>query len=259
MIRVGVALATIVAVVVTSAVRPAEAACSTQHEVDQISGAYVTTVVCHGRTEKDDGGAGPGPGGPSHLEPRLRADDDLGACLDSVRVPGPPDPHANDLGVLDSILAVVPPCPAAGLGRVRPVTVATGFWARTPLAKPEPVIDPHEPVTGRDAFLVVGADLRPTIRHDTPLGPLVISAVGQPSVAWGDGSVSSGEPGKEGGVHPDGAIRHVYERRGPVTLTVTVTWRATWSLAGESGSLPSLRTTGRVALTVREVQAVLTG
>jgi hypothetical protein len=235
-------------------------ACSSHHAVDPASGAYLSVVVCDTRTGGGGGGAvAPTQPGPSHIEPLLRSDDELGACISPVRRPGAADPHANDLGVLDAILSVVPPCAGADLGRVRPVSLASEAWIRTPLAPPKPTLSPAEPVTGRDAYLAVGTLLRPTFTHATPLGTLTITAIGQPTVAWGDGATTTAAVGDAGGPHPTGDIRHVYERRGPVHATVTVTWRATWSLAGEGGNLPALRTFAAFDTTVREIQAVVTG
>jgi len=138
-----------------------------------------------------------------------------------------------------------------------PSTLATEFWRVTPFPVPRPSLNPTNPITGLDAFLSLQADLRPSFTHDTPLGPLVVNGVGTPTIRWGDGSVTTGPRGYAGAPYPDGKLVHQYIDRCVGTLEVTVSWSASWSLAGDSGSLSGLTTTARLPLRTEEIQAVI--
>ena len=122
---------------------------------------------------------------------------------------------------------------------------------------PKPSLNPTNPITGLDAYLSLQADLRPGFTHQTPLGPLTVSAVGTPTIRWGDGSVTTGARGDAGAPYPDGTLTHQYIDRCLGTLEVTVAWTASWSLAGDDGSLSGLSTTARLPLRTEEIQAVI--
>jgi hypothetical protein len=144
-------------------------------------------------------------------------------------------------------------------GPARSGSVVSDEAMRTAMPQPVPTIGPAEPVTGLDAYLTVGASLEVVHAQATPRGELTMRAVGQATIEWGDGETTTAPVGDPGGPYPAGRIRHVYERRGPVEIRVTVAWRATWSVGGASGALPVLRTRAALTTTVREIQAVITG
>jgi len=137
-------------------------------------------------------------------------------------------------------------------------TFAFEFWRNTPLPVPNPSLNPTKPVTGLDAYLSLQADLRPSFTHQTPIGPLTVSAVGTPTVRWGDGSVTKVTRGYAGGPYPNGKLTHQYIDRCSGTLEVTVSWTARWSLAGDGGTLSGLSTRAQMALLTEEIQAVIT-
>lgn len=88
------------------------------------------------------------------------------------------------------------------------------------------------------------------------LGPLSITATSSYTVNWGDGT-TTGPHSTSGGNYPDGDITHVYRDAETVDITVTQSWTAQWSLAGQSGTITGLSSSGDLPnFVVREVQAV---
>ena len=143
---------------------------------------------------------------------------------------------------------------------VTPALLASTFWGQVTLPAPRPKVGPGRAIVGRDTFLEGAVDLRPTYTRATPLGSLTLSVTGTLHVTWGDGAATTAAPGESGGPYPGGAVRHVYTRRGTVTVGVEATWTATWSLAGQGGTLTGLTTDGALPnLPVEEIQAVATG
>jgi len=129
-----------------------------------------------------------------------------------------------------------------------PSTLAVQFWRSSTLPSPKPSLNPANPITGLDAYLSLQADLRPSFTHPTPLGTLSISAVGTPTIRWGDGGVTRGAPGDSGAPYPQGTLIHQYIDRCVGVLGVSVAWTASWSLAGDSGSLAGMTTSAEVAI-----------
>lgn len=125
------------------------------------------------------------------------------------------------------------------------------------LPQPQPNVDPGYAVTGLKAYLETGNRTSHTFDPiDTVLGPLRISATSSYTVNWGDGSVT-GPYDTNGGKYPDGTITHVYQDAETVDITVTQNWTAQWSLAGQSGTIGGLQSSGELpGFEVREVQAV---
>lgn len=124
------------------------------------------------------------------------------------------------------------------------------------LPEPQPNVDPGYAVTGLRAYLETGNSTThtfPTI--STVLGPLSISATSTYTVNWGDGT-TTGPHSTSGGKYPNGTITHVYGNTGVVDITVTQNWTATWSLAGQSGTISGLSSSGTIDdFVVREIQA----
>lgn len=153
-----------------------------------------------------------------------------------------------------------PPCPtsepAAGVADT-PGAFAARFWERIPMPTPDPRIAPGWAIVGKLAYLETNGVTQKTYSSDSPFGPLNIVATGRYYVDWGDGD-TSGPHGSEGRSWPDGQITHAYQWAGTYDVVVTERWTATWSLAGQSGVLRELRTTGRIDdFPAREIQAVI--
>ena len=124
------------------------------------------------------------------------------------------------------------------------------------LPSPKPSVDPGYAVTGLRAYLETGNSVTHTFEPiGTVLGPLSISASSTYTVDWGDGT-TTGPHSSSGGKYPDGDITYVYRDVGTVDITVTQNWTATWSLAGQSGTISGLVSSGDLEdFDVREVQA----
>lgn len=138
-----------------------------------------------------------------------------------------------------------------------PEEVALEFWRQVQLPAPAPAIAPGFAITGKTAYLESNAQPTAPFRFDTPLGPLQIDASAQLSVDWGDGRGPVAYDSL-GGPWPDGEVTNVYGDAGVVDVVVTQDWTARWSVAGATGTLGGLRTTGTIpGFEVREVQAVI--
>lgn len=180
---------------------------------------------------------------------------------------GPANPTPNARVTVWLATKHLPPCPPAAAAkgpppRPSPAQIALHYWRTIPLPVPHPAVPPGYAVTGKTAYLVTGGTVDPgEYRFATPLGPLTITATGYYLVDWGDGTSPTWTgPYPENGVAwPDGMITHVYDQVASVTLAVHEVWRATWTLAGDRGTLTGLATNGAIAgLPVRQIQAVIT-
>lgn len=135
--------------------------------------------------------------------------------------------------------------------------VARRYWERIPLPKPQPAIAPGRAITGKLAYLETRGETTRTYTNATVFGSLEIVASGTYSVDWGDGQ-KSGPFAFEGKAWPEGRITHEYIDVGSYDVVVTERWTATWRLAGESGALRTLQTTGRIVdFPVEQIQAVV--
>jgi hypothetical protein len=125
------------------------------------------------------------------------------------------------------------------------------------LPSPDPNIDPGYAITGMKAYLETGNSTRHTFDAiPTVLGPLSITATSTYTVDWGDGT-TTGPHSSNGGKYPNGSITHVYRDAETLDITVTQNWSAQWSLAGQSGTIGGLSSSGALPnFVVREVQAV---
>lgn len=140
---------------------------------------------------------------------------------------------------------------------VSPQQVVERTIVNVQLPQPQPNVDPGYAVTGMRAYLETGNSTTHTFDPiSTVLGPLSITASSTYTVDWGDGTVT-GPHSTSGGKYPDGDITHVYKDSAVVTITVTQNWTAQWSLAGQSGTITGLVSSGSLPdFAVREVQAV---
>ena len=155
-------------------------------------------------------------------------------------------------------------CPAAPAAPAQqglaPAAVAAQFWSnegQNPLLRPDPQIRPGYAVTGKTAYLETGGRTTQVFSDPTGAGVLQIQANGQFWVDWGDESGVQGPYDNAGAPYPDGTITHTWSDTGSYTVTVYETWSATWSLAGQSGTLAGLRTVGRInGFPVKELVSV---
>jgi hypothetical protein len=136
------------------------------------------------------------------------------------------------------------------------------------LPSPTASTQPSVGITGLDTFLTIQGQQGmvldvPALGYDVHFE---ISSVYD--VDWGDprpdgtktGAAVTRNHKDQGGPYPDGTLRHQYIERGAATITITQRWSATWSAAGDGGSLPdSVETTGSLTLPIQEIQAVVTG
>lgn len=157
----------------------------------------------------------------------------------------------------------IPPCPEQprAPGALAPVEtaamIAARMWERIPLPSPSPKIAPGRAITGKLAYLETKGEITLTYDSDTVFGPLQIAATGLYTVDWGDGTIT-GPHSREGKPWPDGQITHDYLNVGTYNIVVTEKWVANWSLDGESGTLRTLQTTGRISnFPVEQIQAVI--
>lgn len=193
---------------------------------------------------------------PPTTEPSYYADPAAVACLE----------FAGYYRVADSG-ACTPTIPVVAAAQPKPPpatprTYAVQFWQTIPLPAPKPNIPPGYALAGKTAYLVTdGQTHPPTYTENTPLGPLTVTAAGSYEVDWGDGTVPTwtGPYDMEGRPYPNGQITHTYDDAGTYTVTVQENWTATWALAGQTGGLTGLRTTGAIpGFEVEQAQAIIT-
>lgn len=202
---------------------------------------------------------------------RISADPNGNACVETIFVPagtparpdfGLPDTEQGPGGV-SGLYETAPPCPqqprVVGSGAaVTPLTVALSHWARIPLPRPQPRIEPGRAITGKRAYLEVGGAIAYMYQSETVFGVLEIVANGRHFVDWGDGA-SSGPHTTDGAPWPVGEIVHDYLTIGAYDVVVTTEWTATWRLDRDRGILPPTETTGRIDnFPVQQIQAVIT-
>jgi len=135
--------------------------------------------------------------------------------------------------------------------------VARRYWEEIPLPKPRPQIAPGRAITGKNAYLETNGQTRQVYTNSTIFGLLEISATGTYTVDWGDGT-TTGPHAFEGKPWPDGSITHDYLDVGSYDIVVTERWTANWRIGGNSGTLRTLQTTGRIDdFPVQQIQAVI--
>lgn len=198
----------------------------------------------------------------------LKVGPDGKVCIEILYGEDPPPPSSTPLGVAhsDFMTDLYPMCPAEPEQPARagapasvdtPLVVATTYWERVPLPKPQPYIAPGRAITGKLAYLETRNATTFTYTNETPFGPLEIVATARYYVDWGDGN-NTGPHSTEGGPWPDGTITHQYIDVGSYDVVVTERWTATWRLAGSSGILRELRSVGRIQnFPVQQIQAVI--
>ncbi|MGH9190134.1 MAG: hypothetical protein ACRD0Q_08910, partial [Acidimicrobiales bacterium] len=163
---------------------------------------------------------------------------------------------------IGNVLATYQPCPSRATNQraAQPeAIVAERFWQEVPLPAPRPRIAPGWAITGKQSFLETNGTTTHTFTRNTSFGPMEVTATGDYSVDWGDGTVTGPHRG-EGGPWPGGRITHTYQRVGHYDVVVTERWTATWRVGARTGRLSELRTAGRIdGFRVEQVQAVIVG
>lgn len=144
---------------------------------------------------------------------------------------------------------------------IDPEDLAGAYWYRATAPPPPTPLDinnGHGALAGLTTFLVIGGDIPAIATFDTPLGVLTFTMTPRYVVDWGDGASTETE---SQGLPPQGGpgeIVHTYTDAGSVTVTVEAYWRATWSLAGQTGQFGerAVPTTASEDLPVGQRQAV---
>lgn len=192
----------------------------------------------------------------------------VGVCFGSgpVVLPGQNSPVAWS----------VPGCPAGPPAPGRPAApppptpgqAAAAAWWETTLPDPTMATSPpNGAVTGLDLYLSIGGAQK--LMFDVAsLGYNVHLEVHSTyDIDWGDPAPDDSTLGRkvtrghrtQGGLYPNGDLRHQYIKRGSATINVTQRWTADWAAGGEVGTLSDvLYTQGTVTLPVQEIQAVIT-
>jgi hypothetical protein len=125
------------------------------------------------------------------------------------------------------------------------------------LPRPAPYVAPGYALTGNAGYLQTNAPMTRSFTATTPAGALSITAQGSFLVNWGDGSGWTGPYRTPGAPWPSGQITHVWENVGTYDVVAVESWTATWSLAGQTGTLTALETFGSIpAFQVRQLEAV---
>jgi len=198
----------------------------------------------------------------------LRYDDEIGLCNGGGRftLPGTEQPAGWTL-------QGCPPGPrkpgAAGRPALpSPREAALSVWWQTTLPDPTMATSPPDgAITGLALFLQLGGPQ--TLTFDVPsLGHNVNLEVRSTyDIDWGDPSPDRSALGAavtrshptQGGLYPNGDLRHEYIERGNATITVTQRWTAHWTAGGESGTISDvLYTQASRTIPVQEIQAILT-
>lgn len=132
-----------------------------------------------------------------------------------------------------------PPCAAPPSAE----ELAVGFVTTIPLPKPAPYIAPGYAITGLRAYLETRGSENEDFSQQTPLGLLQVRTTRTSyEVDWGDRSGRDrGHYPYPGLAWPEGRITHTYTDMGRYDVTVNQHWAASWTLAGQSGRIPGLR------------------
>ncbi|GAC1538319.1 MAG: hypothetical protein NVS3B12_23310 [Acidimicrobiales bacterium] len=133
-------------------------------------------------------------------------------------------------------------------------------WSRTAtLPNPKLTVPPGHAVTGLTAYLEISTPSPWTVAIPDPIRNNTISvSCGHTSfdVDWGDGTPMT-HTSSTGGPYPRGDVTHDFQEATPSdTIVVTEHWGCRWSNPlGAGGQLTGLRSTGQLALEVREIQS----
>lgn len=252
---------TVLTLVVLAFAEPVEARPQT---TDRRTIGVPSERVVEGRPRPRSGTPGSAVGGTRVPPPDLRYVDSFGLCFASGPVVLP--------GVENPIAWQMPGCPVGPSAPVQPVrppprAAALAAWWQTTLPDPAMAMSPPGvAITGLDLYLSIGGPQRLTF-DVASLGYSVHLEVGSVyDVDWGDPSPDGSVLGArvtrghrtQGGLWPNGDLRHQYIERGSATIKVTQRWTARWTAGGESGTISDvLYTEAATTIPVQEIQAVL--
>lgn len=200
------------------------------------------------------------------MNPCISEDGGLGGCVPQPNCPAPPDRVIHNFEVQYRPIAAGP---AAGwtsdgihcvdITEVQTATVTPAMvqaqFEQLPLPAGEVTLQPA------DGIALVNAGLIPFTTQD-PDAPYDVDILGQNvhidayvttyQWAYGDGSTGSGR----GAAYPDTSTLHVYTHAGGYTLTLTLTWDATYTVAGGPvQDMPDTTTTQSPPLGITVVEA----
>ena len=197
------------------------------------------------------------------MKVELRIDPvDGGSCAYLYNVAG--DPRSRQADAYEQLaLRLVPRYGACSNSPVRrggapaPAVVAAQVWReQVQLPAPALTIAPGFALTGKPAYLEVGAPRRVQATYEALGESVAIDATSVLDVDWGDGTVETGLT-RQGGPWPERDISHVYTPVGDLTGTAPLRWSATWRVGQATGRIDDgLLTTGALPLEVRQLQAV---
>ncbi len=114
------------------------------------------------------------------------------------------------------------------------------------LPVPKPRMAPNFGLVGVAAYLESGANLADSLSISSNLGEIIAQASGTLYINFGDASPSVGPTSSLGGAWPSGNLLHVYESSGCYAITVTEAWSVSYRIAGSTGVLNGLHTSGEV-------------
>lgn len=202
-----------------------------------------------------------------------RGDDSLGALTPCIGDPVVPLPECGDRATLPDLWEQTAPEAVVGAWRhigppmcasaadITPGMVLSAF-RRLPLAPSPLVVQPDRGWVLVNKPTVVHADGGPQTLTTTILGTAVTITATPTSYAWdfGDGAtLTTDDPGSP---WPAGTLTHTYTGMGSFDLSLTTTWSATYTVAGDPAvhDVPGTATTRSSSrLEVRERRAYLVG
>jgi hypothetical protein len=247
---------------------PAPARADPTVVVGGIGGTIYYGVSSSSPSGSGSGGGPPSGGGPAEyaLVPVMQAAG-AGYCVALREVAYPSEAQASAAGASyaaswPALLSMYPLCTPGGElpPSPPPAVVAAAYWqdrGEDLLPHPRPFVPPGYALTGNPAYLEAQLPLTETFTNPTQLGDLAITAAAVVSVDWGDGTGWQGPFGDAGAPWPEGDITHVWDDTGSYDIVVRATWRASWSLNGEHGTLAGLSTEGALdGFSVHELESV---
>jgi hypothetical protein len=184
----------------------------------------------------------------------------VAGCSDGTALPPLWQRTRADEGSAWSAWEIVGPATCAAPAQITPAMVLAEF-RRLPLAPSGLVVEPDRSwaLVGKPA--VVHADPAAQTLVTTILGTAVTITATPTAYAWdfGDGAtLTTADPGRP---WPDGNLGHAYTRTGTYTITLTTSWSATYTVAGDATvrDVPGTATTTSTSdpLTVEERRAHL--
>jgi hypothetical protein len=162
-----------------------------------------------------------------------------------------------------SLVGLYSRCTSEPVAAPDPVTTVWEYVTEYIHDPPTPDLSPSpgDGVTGLETFVSVALPERHTARLTSGIESLdVVIEVATVVVVWGDGTVTS-YPAEDAALsgYPDGAARHVYQRKADESrLGVSYIWAARWRPAGGSWTILAVpATTTTVDYPVSEIVAVL--